>query len=660
MTYKGKKHRIKRSDYNRVLVTETSPFETPLIFSNDGFYDNLARRTRPNRLYEQVVQRVIFNTTGARDATQTVPYKYKVRKGAQGYRQLNILHPLAQIQIRDFYKKYEKLILHFCRRSPISIRAPFQTAGTFYRKISWENIHQYRTGKVTELTVDPFTKYSPSFFAYRGYDRLYKFFVSHDFQKLEKRFPVMWAVDVSKCFDSIYTHCLAWALKDKAFAKEHLQIGPTFANEFDVLMRRINHNESHGIVIGPEVSRIFAELVFQAIDVRAISRLATKFALESDYAIRRYVDDIYIFASEKAVAQKVFVTYADVLSFYSLQVNEKKLEERQRPFVTKKSRTILAASRAVNEFCDKFLLDHKSEHWCEPREIHDGWALTRQFILEIKAICSSNDSGYDELASYLISALTERVKKIVSRAPQKNVGGAALKYRDAVLVLLDVMFFLYSVCPSVNASFKLCTSVIVLIRFAERRLGSHAHVVKEKISELSEQIISQNGGGENDEVQLIEGFLPLETLNVVLAARELGENYLFSEALIRRMFFEKRQFSYFGIVSCLFYIRDRSEYDTVRRKLVKAIDSFFSDMSEITSKAEMACLFLDILGCPYIHEERKIYWISKLLLAFGMPVPSKVHIQKCLVYALKCTWFVRWDEIDVLSALEKKELKQAY
>lgn len=33
---------IKRRDYNRVLITETLPFETPIIFSNDGLYDLLS------------------------------------------------------------------------------------------------------------------------------------------------------------------------------------------------------------------------------------------------------------------------------------------------------------------------------------------------------------------------------------------------------------------------------------------------------------------------------------------------------------------------------------------------------------------------------------------------------------------------------------------
>lgn len=80
-------------------------------------------------------------------------------------------------------------------------------------------------------------------------------------------------LDVSKCFDSIYTHGLSWAVKDKAFTKTHVDVSTTFAQAFDQVIRHGNHNETNGIPIGPEASRIFAEILFQEIDRRAIGAL---------------------------------------------------------------------------------------------------------------------------------------------------------------------------------------------------------------------------------------------------------------------------------------------------------------------------------------------------------------------------------------------------
>ena len=80
-------------------------------------------------------------------------------------------------------------------------------------------------------------------------------------------------MDVSKCFDSIYTHSLSWACKDKKFVKKNLDISSSFADVFDELMQRSNYKETNGILIGPEVSRVFAEIIFQEIDSLMFSEL---------------------------------------------------------------------------------------------------------------------------------------------------------------------------------------------------------------------------------------------------------------------------------------------------------------------------------------------------------------------------------------------------
>ena len=63
-------------------------------------------------------------------------------------------------------------------------------------------------------------------------------------------------MDIARCFYHIYTHTIAWAVKGKEQAKE--LIGKeTFENAFDTLMQHANYNETNGIIVGPEISRIF-------------------------------------------------------------------------------------------------------------------------------------------------------------------------------------------------------------------------------------------------------------------------------------------------------------------------------------------------------------------------------------------------------------------
>ena len=57
-------------------------------------------------------------------------------------------------------------------------------------------------------------------------------------------------------------------------------------------MQLANYNETNGIVVGPEVSRIFEEVILQQIDLNVLSKLENsglKYGV--DFEVRRYVDD---------------------------------------------------------------------------------------------------------------------------------------------------------------------------------------------------------------------------------------------------------------------------------------------------------------------------------------------------------------------------------
>lgn len=133
--------KIKKNDYLRILVTETLPDETPLIFSNDGFYKNcLVQQKTNNKVFQHIFDKLIKGDNS--NCPYTIPYLYKIRKNSLEFRRLALLHPIAQWQIKEFYIKYDKLICYFCSRSPASIRTPYKVAGTYFIKSSWENINQ--------------------------------------------------------------------------------------------------------------------------------------------------------------------------------------------------------------------------------------------------------------------------------------------------------------------------------------------------------------------------------------------------------------------------------------------------------------------------------------------------------------------------------------
>jgi len=149
-------------------------------------------------------------------------------------------------------------------------------------------------------------------------------------------------------------------------------------------------------------------------------------------------------------------------------------------------------------------------------------------------------------------------------------------------------------------------------------------------------------------------------LNVVLAIKELGVHYRLPERTIEKLFVNESRFSYFGIISCLFYMGDDPDCKSVMRKVIRSIDIHLSDLSEITRDSEMACLFLDMMSCPYIHSGRKKLWIKRLYAALSQTMPPAQEVEDFISLATQNYWFVNWRQLDLLSSLERKELKRAY
>lgn len=644
---------IKKNDYNRILVTETAPYETPLIFSNDGFY-NISRSSRiDNPVLELIFQRLVLGQ--GRRKYFTTPYQYKIRKSLLDYRRLSVVHPISQWEMKNFYESYESLICHYCSGSQFSIRSPQRVASVFYYKNSWDNIGKYKRGAVEELDADKKHKHSSSFYSYRGHDRLYKFFNSSEFVSLEKNFPYLRTLDVSKCFDSIYTHSIAWATKEKQYAKSKIGIA-TFGSTFDSLMQKANYNETNGIVIGPEISRIFAEIIFQDIDEMARARLASdlySYTYGVHYSIKRYVDDVFIFTKDEKASRKIYEIYADCLNSYNLHVNSSKSHLYSRPFFTPKSKIVREINIKVNEFSEKFLDSKNDNTVLTPKEIHRIDKLVHSFIDSIKASCSANSAGYDEVASYLISAFFERVKRLI------NIDTIGLdekdKYRDAALVFLELIFFFYSVAPSVSASYKLCASTILLYRFAEFHLGPYEHTIKQRSYELAVELLEGDLGTVDSDV---ENFIFLEALNVILAISDMGDDYLLPQNLIESIF--KGKSSYYDLVTCLFYIKNITDYSSISQSLLTAIERRLENLESIQIDTEQACLFVDAISCPYIDKVKKTKWIKRFYRACGKPQPTKAELDHFLEHADKNFWFVNWNEVDLLNALERKELRQVY
>ncbi|MGK8251708.1 antiviral reverse transcriptase Drt3b [Moraxella lacunata] len=341
----------------------------PIIFNNYGFYNAIDKNKKSIDFYENFIEPL--NISSLKNCfindRYTIPFEYQISKNIHSFRSLKLIHPLYQLRFVDFYRKFYSVILYNCGRSEFSLRYPSKVNSTvfrlkndgIYQKLMNENdLDEFRSNEYEIDIEDNNKEFASSFFSYRKFEFNYKFYDSVEFLRLEKKFIYLTMLDVAHCFDSIYTHSVTWAIKGKKYIKDNLKSlseNNSFEDGFDKLMQSINYNETNGIVIGAEFSRIFAELIFQRIDFEIQKEIEKKYQLKHNkhYAIRRYVDDYCVFLKERGDEDKILETISDKLKSYNLSLNMAKTRYFQRPFITQRSRNITEIRR--------FLLSKMSE-----------------------------------------------------------------------------------------------------------------------------------------------------------------------------------------------------------------------------------------------------------------------------------------------------------
>ncbi|RYZ79321.1 MAG: RNA-directed DNA polymerase, partial [Proteobacteria bacterium] len=313
----------------RTLLSETLPFEVPVIFSNDRFFFSSSNQIR-GRDVAHLLERLRPRSN------YSLPYNYRISKGNDRYTTLSVIHPLNQLAVADFYEANSRAMIAACAKSPFSLRRPAEVASTL--SPSRMNPADPQRHGIAHLEVDEDetdVSHYVTYYKYRRYNLINRFFDSPELTRMEKRFNHMRTLDISKCFQNIYTHSESWAVKDKPYAKRHTT-HYSFEGEFDRLMQRMNYNETAGIVIGPEVSRIFAEIILQSADKEIYRRLRDECELQEGkhYSVRRYVDDYFLFGHNEKDIRTITRVISETLEFYKLYLNDEKQREFESPFVT--------------------------------------------------------------------------------------------------------------------------------------------------------------------------------------------------------------------------------------------------------------------------------------------------------------------------------------
>lgn len=654
------------ADKWRVVLTDTSPFEVPIIVSNDGFYKNLHSLINKSAHFQNMMNALFLEDDGK---GYTVPLKYNIVKDSRSIRTLSLLHPKGQVILAAFYQKYGELICEYAGRGPFSIRAPKKVGSTFFVPSSAQDKNRYKNATVDTTELDKLVRNPASYFAYSGFERLYKFFASSDHIRLEKKFRYQLSLDISKCFDSIYTHSMAWATKSKEEAKENT-FAQSFGNQFDKVMQRLNHNETSGICIGPEASRIFAEIILARVDQNASRNLEEKnpsILNGVDYECRRYVDNYYVFSNDPATAEQVEHELSIALREYNLHLNTGKREFDKRPFYSQKSLVIDEINRSLGnhweQLFETFPLPASGKRVLLPKYIYKYRSLFGKLTREVKAACYASELGYDAVANYVIGALRRKAIDIADAYPEL----AALQespvvdrdYRQMFYFLLDVGFYFFTLHPTVASSLRLSHSIVIAAKHLEQHDPEGFDILKEASLRWASQLArapSFEGLFSKNSV------VPIEVLNILISLQQFGGDGQLEHELVSLAKLDQKRQGYFELVVKLFIYGGRPEFSNQRDEIWEIICERISSEKYLNRDSETVHLLLDTLACPYLDRAKRADLLRAAWTRIGTNSGSiSAKEAKALIDEIQQEhWFVRWEGVDLLNMIEKKELSSVY
>ena len=654
------KGNLRRSDSLRAIVTDTLPEEVPIVFSNDGFYRH---RAHPSALDHNA--REFVNAVFSPQRGYTIPYRFSVLRSESSTRGLNLLHPIAQERVADFYKSYDDLICHYARRSVASLRAPHKVGSTFFVKEGSQGLDNSRRTAVDTVSLETSVSTPASYFSYNRFNRAHQFYNSHDYLNLEKKFRVFRTLDVSKCFNSIYTHTLAWAIWDVDTAKENTQ-ARSFANDFDGLMQFMNYRETNGICIGPEVSRIFAEMIFAEIDVRVIRELSRQdLKWKSDYEFRRYVDDFYVFSQSVGVADHIMSTMQRELEKFNLHLNFEKTTTLKRPFSTKISEVISDTNVRLEKIFAKFIGYKKistgtlTYRIAYPKKIRRSGSLLRSSIHEIKAVCTTHGSDYGIVSDYVISAITNRLSEL----GEGYSDGILLsdvqeeEYVAAHILLLELLYYFYTVNPTVRSSLNVARSVVMSSELFRVHFPSRLPFLGESVVRWTLDLVrAMVADLEHEKLSAV----PVEILNVLIPMREIAYNEPLIDELVGSMCERVERFEYFEIISVLYLVGGKPQHRKLINKLFVQAKAIVAASHGPRVDAQAAHLSLDLLACPHLPLDKRASWFNNLRKRCGLAALQQSDAQAAILTMSGRPWFVAWENVSLSSVLRKKQLSPVY
>lgn len=657
----------------RAILSDVLPYEIPVIFSNRYYYRFLIENTieldgntvtwqSSNPVIEDIIK-LLFGANNIENRSlkinekygfKKIPFTFKIAHKNSDYRELSIVHPLNQLHLIEFYDTFKETIKYFASVSNYSIRKPYKVA-KFRFKNDYLHKRLKKEPKYSKLEIyGDEEEHLKSFFSYNKYSNIHKFFESYQYQRSEKKFQELYKFDISKCFESIYTHSIAWALYNKEIVKDNItSSGTTFAGLFDTFMQNMNYGETNGILIGSEFARIFAELLLQQIDKMVYEELvAEKTYQKKDYELFRYVDDYFLFYDDEKTRDKILGLYKHNLKKFNLHISDSKSQLYKKPIITELTIAKTKITDLINEHLSIKKMDNTSidsssgsiKEWT-------AYLKAQNLVTRFKIIVKETNIEYKDILNYSIALVERKVikhlEKFEKQLDKEHYIRGFVAYN---LEVLDFSFFIYSVAPRVSSTIKIASMLSKLIEFV-KNCQDLQHYDKErilkKIFDEVHQILDKNK---------IKKHTQNETLYLLLVLNELGKEYRLDEQFLIDYFFDGNEYmlNYFSITTLLFYIKKISRYTALKQKILEHIAKKFDDANpgNLHKNTELVLLVFDIKACPYLELDFKKSILKKFGITDGAKQEQIIRFRK--------QWFIKWEDFNLADELEMKKSQEVY
>ena len=166
---------------------------------------------------------------------------------------------------------------------------------------NWKNIEAFYSKSKFSLSVPDYNEKAERALVISSFRKIQQ-------EKYSRLSPFRFIVttDIARFYHSIYTHSIPWAYHGKVKAKSSYRRLSTRLpfDRADAIIRNGQDGQSIGIPVGPDVSRVFAELIGTAIDNEFVSRIG-----DVECAVLRYIDDVWIGVNSHADAEKALACY---------------------------------------------------------------------------------------------------------------------------------------------------------------------------------------------------------------------------------------------------------------------------------------------------------------------------------------------------------------